>query len=117
MAPFSFSQCRAAEVSSPPEKAMPTFWPMGSDSRITDMLRETSQWSLNREQSHGRSDVGQPPMRTFDQAQLFPRSRSTIRLNSRKGTLRLTELVADISSTTAFAPASRHRSAAPQRLE
>src|ERR1039458_8463950 len=38
MAPFSFIQCRAAEVSSPPEKAMPTFSPVGSDSRITDML-------------------------------------------------------------------------------
>jgi hypothetical protein len=38
MAPFSFIQCRAAEVSSPPEKAMPTFWPTGKDSRITDML-------------------------------------------------------------------------------
>jgi len=28
---------QAAEVSSPPEKAMPTFWPTGRDSRITDM--------------------------------------------------------------------------------
>jgi hypothetical protein len=25
-------------VSSPPEKAMPTLWPTGRDSRITDML-------------------------------------------------------------------------------
>jgi hypothetical protein len=33
---------RAAEVSSPPEKAMPTFWPTGSDSRITDMLENLS---------------------------------------------------------------------------
>jgi hypothetical protein len=39
MAPFSLIQWRAAEVSSPPEKAMPTFWPTGSDSRITDMLK------------------------------------------------------------------------------
>jgi hypothetical protein len=31
---------RAAEVSSPPEKAMPTFSPTGRDSRITDMLAE-----------------------------------------------------------------------------
>src|SRR5271169_2293484 len=38
MAPFCLIQCRAAEVSSPPEKAMPTFWPTGRDSRITDML-------------------------------------------------------------------------------
>src|SRR5271166_4965933 len=43
MAPFCFIQCRAAEVSSPPEKAMPTFWPMGRDSRITDMLGNLSQ--------------------------------------------------------------------------
>jgi len=38
MAPFCFIQSRAAEVSSPPEKAMPTFSPVGSDSRITVML-------------------------------------------------------------------------------
>jgi hypothetical protein len=42
MAPFSLIQCRAAEVSSPPEKAMPTFWPAGRDSRITDMLENLS---------------------------------------------------------------------------
>jgi hypothetical protein len=52
MAPFCFIQYRAAEVSSPPEKAMPTFWPTGSDSRITDMLGTSEtvfseQWSVN----------------------------------------------------------------------
>jgi hypothetical protein len=26
-------------VSSPPEKAMPTFWPTGTVSRITDMIK------------------------------------------------------------------------------
>src|ERR1700733_11798743 len=42
MAPFCLIQCRAAEVSSPPEKAMPTFWPRGRDSRITDIVMQTS---------------------------------------------------------------------------
>ena len=36
--PFCFIQCSAAEVSRPPEKAMPTFWPSGRDSRITDIF-------------------------------------------------------------------------------
>src|ERR1035441_1251326 len=43
MAPFCFIQCRAADVSSPPEKAMPTFWPTGSDSRITDIFQNLKE--------------------------------------------------------------------------
>ena len=34
MAPFWRIQSSAAEVSRPPEKAMPTFWPAGSDWRM-----------------------------------------------------------------------------------
>jgi hypothetical protein len=43
MAPFCLIQCRAAEVSSPPEKAMPTFSPVGNDSRIADILENLKQ--------------------------------------------------------------------------
>jgi hypothetical protein len=51
MAPFCLIQCRAAEVSSPPEKAMPTFSPVGNDSRIADMLENlnaviSEQWTV-----------------------------------------------------------------------
>jgi hypothetical protein len=35
---FSDTSGFSLEASNPPEKAMPTFWPMGRDSRITDML-------------------------------------------------------------------------------
>ena len=38
IAPFSFIQCRAALVSRPPEKAMPTFWPTGVFWRMVDIV-------------------------------------------------------------------------------
>jgi hypothetical protein len=37
IAPFARIQCSAALVSSPPENAMPTFWPAGRSLRMVDM--------------------------------------------------------------------------------
>ena len=37
IAPLARIQCSAALVSSPPENAMPTFWPTGRSCRICDM--------------------------------------------------------------------------------
>src|SRR5208337_4640099 len=72
MAPFCFIQCRAAEVSSPPEKAMPTFWPTGRDSRITDMLG-TSKQGLGTKGLGARKNLS--PLCFVEKATPFERKR------------------------------------------